>query len=55
MSAQEESSVGSTAAAHADMKPAREHIAAKECWCEPQLDYVNPETGQQVWVHNEVH
>ena len=21
------------------------------CWCDPDLDYVDPETGAKVWVH----
>ena len=25
------------------------------CWCDPELEYEDPETGNQVWVHREVH
>ena len=32
-----------------------EHIESEECWCEPELEYEDPETGNQVWVHREVH
>ncbi len=24
-----------------------------DCWCHPILDYTNPQTGDQVWIHNE--
>ena len=23
----------------------------EDCWCEPELDYEDPDTGNQVWVH----
>lgn len=36
-------------------KPKLEHIASPDCWCEPELDYVDPETGNEVWVHREIH
>ena len=25
-----------------------------QCWCEPELEYEDPETGARVWVHREV-
>jgi hypothetical protein len=31
------------------------HKNSKDCWCEPELDYEDPETGAQVWVHREIH
>ncbi len=31
---------------------ARQHIESKECWCNPALDYVDPESGNEVWVHH---
>ena len=31
-----------------------DHLNRKDCWCEPVLDYENPETGNQVWVHNDI-
>ena len=31
-----------------------DHLNSKDCWCEPVLDYENPETGAQVWVHNDI-
>ena len=31
------------------------HIDNKDCWCEPTLEYKNPETDSQVWVHREIH
>jgi len=32
-----------------------EHINTRNCWCNPELDYEDPETGNQVWVHRELH
>lgn len=29
------------------------HINTKFCWCEPELDYEDPETANQVWVHRD--
>lgn len=31
-----------------------EHISSPECWCHPELDYKDPETGAEVWVHKEL-
>lgn len=25
----------------------------RECWCHPTLDYKDPVTGAELWVHNE--
>jgi len=33
----------------------RDHHPSKWCWCEPELEYVNPENGNEVWVHRESH
>lgn len=33
----------------------REHWLGPECWCFPRLDYVDPDTGIEVWVHHEPH
>lgn len=30
------------------------HIDSSNCWCEPELEYEDPETGNQVWVHREI-
>jgi len=31
-----------------------EHITdGSPCWCDPDLNYVDPETGVKVWVHKE--
>ena len=32
----------------------REHISSPDCWCEPELDYKDPDTGAEVWVHREL-
>lgn len=28
------------------------HQESDKCWCGPTLDYVDPETGAEVWVHH---
>lgn len=28
-----------------------EHIESEDCWCEPYVAYVDPDTGTKVWVH----
>ncbi len=32
-----------------------EHIDDESCWCEPELNYEDPNSGNQVWVHRETH
>jgi len=33
----------------------RKHITdGSECWCHPDVDYIDPETGAKVIVHKEV-
>jgi hypothetical protein len=32
-----------------------DHLNSSDCWCEPELEYEDAETGNQVWVHREVH
>jgi hypothetical protein len=32
----------------------REHIDSETCWCEPELDYTDPDTGVSVYVHRRV-
>lgn len=29
------------------------HVESSDCWCHPTLDYTNPETGAQHWIHHE--
>jgi hypothetical protein len=29
----------------------RYHTAQADCWCEPDIDYVDPDTGTAVYVH----
>lgn len=31
----------------------REHEASEHCWCEPEVDYVDPNTGAKVFVHKQ--
>jgi hypothetical protein len=35
-------------------KPTPEHVASADCWCEPTIDYRDPETGVAVYVHKEM-
>jgi len=30
------------------------HIDSENCWCEPVLDYEDPETGARLWVHRDI-
>lgn len=32
-----------------------EHETSENCWCHPTLYYKDPDTGNEVWVHNEPH
>ena len=32
-----------------------EHVFSEKCWCFPRLEYVDPDTGVEVWVHHEPH
>lgn len=29
----------------------RVHVESPDCWCEPELVYVDGENGNAVWVH----
>jgi hypothetical protein len=29
----------------------REHIDSETCWCKPEVDYTDPDTGVSVYVH----
>lgn len=31
-----------------------EHAASADCWCVPEVEYRDPETGTAVYVHKEV-
>ena len=33
----------------------RLHYNSSECWCDPELESWDPDTGAQVWVHREIH
>jgi len=30
------------------------HVDSENCWCEPELNYEDPETGNRLWVHRDV-
>jgi hypothetical protein len=32
-----------------------DHVFSEKCWCFPRLEYVDPDTGVEVWVHHEPH
>lgn len=38
---------------HKPPEKAREHEEAGTCWCNPTLDFTNPETGAKHWIHHE--
>jgi hypothetical protein len=29
------------------------HVMTPLCWCFPRLDFKDPETGNEVWVHHQ--
>jgi hypothetical protein len=31
------------------------HESSRSCWCEPYLDYKDPDSDNEVWVHRELH
>jgi hypothetical protein len=31
-----------------------EHVTSADCWCEPTVEYRDPETGVAVYVHKEI-
>jgi len=31
----------------------REHEASEDCWCSPELNYVDPDNGNKVFVHRQ--
>ena len=31
------------------------HLNSVHCWCDPILEYEDPDSGNQVWVHNDKH
>ncbi len=30
------------------------HTITADCWCEPEVDYVDPDTGATVYVHRRI-
>lgn len=36
-------------------REAKEHVSSPHCWCLPRLEFVDPESGNEVWVHHEPH
>lgn len=30
----------------------RKHEIGSSCWCNPKLEYVDPKTKDEIWVHN---
>jgi len=33
----------------------REHECSTDCWCNPKMEFENPDTGAQVWSHVVLH
>ena len=31
------------------------HVESEDCWCEPELNYEDPDSGARLWVHREIH
>ena len=32
----------------------RQHIGSADCWCSPNVEFIDPITRVQVWVHKQV-
>lgn len=32
----------------------REHIISAACWCQPEIDYIDPVTGNAVYLHRQI-
>jgi hypothetical protein len=30
----------------------KEHVPDVSCWCIPKVIYKNPESGNEIWLHN---
>ena len=30
----------------------RKHIDNEKCWCNPRLEYKDPNNNNEVWIHN---
>lgn len=30
------------------------HDSSDECWCEPEVEYTDPDTDRTVWLHKEL-
>lgn len=43
--------IGACPAGRCIMPKPADHIASPECWCEPEVEHVDPETGVAVYVH----
>ena len=38
----------------AEQPAQQEHVTdGSPCWCNPELDYKDPDTGAEVWIHKE--
>ena len=35
-------------------EPLSGHIDSRDCWCCPELQYEDPKTGLQVWLHKRI-
>ena len=38
----------------ATLSSQRQHIGSADCWCSPNVEFIDPVTRVQVWVHKQV-
>ena len=38
----------------AKLSAERQHIDSADCWCSPNVEFIDPVTRAQVWVHKQV-
>ena len=38
-----------------DIEGTLKHINSSTCWCDPTLEYKDPENGNKVWLHRQIH
>ena len=38
----------------ATLSSKRQHIGSADCWCSPNVEFIDPVTHVQVWVHKQV-
>lgn len=38
----------------ATLSSQRQHIGSADCWCSPKVEFIDPVSRAQVWVHQQV-